>query len=67
MEKLLDTAGTAVGTLGVAVCLLAGLLRLFGVLALAGSETGTWFVLGIGLVAVGCFVKLQAMSARQSW
>ena len=67
MEKMLDTAGSLVGGLGVAVCLLAGLARMLGILTLAGSEMGTWFVVGIAIIAVGCFIKLQAISARQHW
>ena len=67
MEKMLDTAGSIVGAVGVVVCVLAGMARMLGMLTLAGSEMGTWFVVGIAIIAVGCFIKLQAISARQHW
>ena len=64
MEKLLDVIGTLAGAVGVLVCIASAITRLNGVLTFAGSEVGTWFVLGVALVAVGCFAKLQAMSIR---
>ena len=64
MEKGLDLIGTLAGALGVVLCAAAAISRLSGVLSVAGSETVTWFVVGIAAVAIGCFAKLQAMSMR---
>ena len=64
MEKGIDLIATLAGVVGVLLCTVSAITRLGGVLSYAGSEMGTWFVVGIALVAVGCFGKLQAMSMR---
>lgn len=58
MNKLIANGGFAVGALGVLLTTAAGIWRITGHYHLAGFETMTLFVGGMGLILIGCFAKL---------
>jgi len=62
MKQHLSTAGSAIGVLGMLICLIAGLTKLTGSYYLLGYEAMTLFMVGIGLIATGCLAKLEALS-----
>ena len=66
MNKLIEIVGNVAGVLGVLVCLAAGLARLAGSWHLAGFETMVLFNVGIGLMVVGCLVKLHVLTSKPS-
>jgi type IV secretory pathway VirB2 component (pilin) len=59
MEKLIQAIGNIAGILGIAVCLIAGIMRLSGHAIAFGFETITLFIGGIGLMVMACLVKLH--------
>jgi hypothetical protein len=59
--KLLNSIGTAVGAVGVALCVVSGAVRLGGVFHIAGFELRTLFLVGIGLMVMGCLAKLHVL------
>lgn len=61
MKKLLNMLGSVSGGLGVAVCLVAGGMRLGGHFHLAGFETMTLFQGGVALMVAGCLFRLHAL------
>jgi len=58
MNKLIANGGFAVGALGVLLTAAAGIWRITGHYHLAGFESMTLFVGGMGLILIGCFTKL---------
>jgi type IV secretory pathway VirB2 component (pilin) len=66
MNKLIDLAGHAASYLGVLVCLVAGVLRIFGVYDVAGFGLQSAFVMGVGLMVFACLAKLHVLSVRQA-
>ena len=64
MNQAVDGIGTALGTVGVLVCVLAVVLRFAGSYYLLGTELRMWLLGGIALLAMGCFAKLHAMTTR---
>ncbi|MCK7583175.1 MAG: hypothetical protein MZV65_51555 [Chromatiales bacterium] len=62
MKQRLSMAGSAVGWLGVLICLVAGLTKFAGSYYLLGYEAMTLFMVGIGLIATGSLAKLEALS-----
>lgn len=58
MQTLLNWAGGLAAWLGVALCLGAGAIRLTGVYEVASFELRTLFMIGTGLMVMGCVVKL---------
>ncbi len=53
MQQLIVWSGYLSASAGIGVCLLAGVLRLAGVFTLPLVDTGTLFMLGMGLMLVG--------------
>lgn len=53
MQPLITWGGYLSAAAGVALCLLSGILRLAGVFSLPPMDTGTLFMLGMGLMLVG--------------
>lgn len=64
MNKLIANVGCAIGAAGVLVTVAAGLWRVTGHYYLAGFETMTLFVGGMGLILIGCFAKLHVLTSR---
>ena len=62
MRQAIDGIGTATGTVGVLVCLLAVVLRLGGSFYFIGAELGSLLLGGMALLIIGCFMKIHAMS-----
>jgi hypothetical protein len=58
MNTLLNWAGSLAALLGVVLCLGAGAMRLTGVYEAAGFELRTLFMIGTGLMVMGCVAKL---------
>ena len=67
MSTVLRNGGQLVGLLGILLMVVSAVFRLGGYFMLAGFETGTLFLAGIGAVSAGCFLMLwQAVdSARR--
>ena len=66
MNKLIANGGYAIGLLGVLLTIAAGVWRITGHFHLAGFETMTLFVGGMGLMLIGCFAKLHVLSAART-
>jgi type IV secretory pathway VirB2 component (pilin) len=62
MHQLLRLTGLIAGVLGVLVCAISGLARLFGVYYLGGYESTAIFMAGTGIMVFACLVKLELMS-----
>lgn len=62
MNKLIANGGCGVGVLGVLLTSAAGIWRITGHYHLAGFETMTLFVGGMGLILIGCFAKLHLLT-----
>jgi hypothetical protein len=59
MQKVIHVAGDIAGILGVAICLVTGVLRLSGQPVVFGFEAITLFIGGIALMVMACLAKLQ--------
>ncbi len=59
MEKLIEVIGNIAGILGIAVCLITGIMRLSGHAIVFGFEAITLFIGGIALMVMACLAKLQ--------
>jgi hypothetical protein len=66
MNKTLTLAGSFAGSAGAFICLIAGLSRVTGFYYLAGYQSTTIFMAGIGLMVFGCLVKLESLANQQS-
>ena len=64
MGKLLGTLGSVVGSVGVLVCLLSGVVRVAGNWHFGGLQTRTIFLAGIALMVAGCLGKLHELADR---
>lgn len=64
MHKNVVLLGSAAGLLGVIVCAVAGLSRVAGYHYLMGYQSTTLFNVGVGLMVLGCLVKLEELAAR---
>jgi hypothetical protein len=62
MASLLSNIGSLTGFLGILICLVAGVTRLTGSYYLAGYGLQSLLLAGIGLLLVGCFLKLEALT-----
>ncbi|MHC4910836.1 MAG: hypothetical protein ACYTF9_14095 [Planctomycetota bacterium] len=63
MRARLDPIGSALGILGMVICLVAVAGRFFGDPLVRGFEAIDIFIVGVGLIATACFAKLEARSA----
>jgi type IV secretory pathway VirB2 component (pilin) len=59
MQKLIQTTGNIAAILGIALCLITGLMRLGGQLTIFGFESITLFIGGIALMVMACLAKLH--------
>ncbi len=59
MQKLIQTVGNIAAILGIAICLITGLMRLSGQPVVFGFEAITLFIGGIALMVMACLAKLQ--------
>lgn len=59
MYKLFELAEKISAIAGVAICGLAGLIRLSGTYYLMGIQTMTMFTAGIALMVMACLLKLH--------
>ncbi len=64
MQCLILWGGNLCALAGVALCLISGVLRLLGFYALPLMDTGTLFLLGIGLMLVGSLSLQWRILAR---
>ena len=65
MYKNLVLAGSISGILGALICLVAGLARIAGFYYLAGYQSTTLFIAGLGLMVFACLVKLETLQAQK--
>ena len=61
MKQVLSLFGNTTGLLGVLICLVSAIARIGGARNLFGHDSLTFFVVGIGLVVVGCFAKIHVL------
>ena len=66
MQQLLTITGSIAAAFGILLCAVSGLARLFGLYHLAGYQSTTIFMVGIGVMVFACVVKLEALSAQQN-
>lgn len=66
MQKIVGLGGELIGIVGVALCVVSGLSRLFGQYLLLDYEMGTIFLLGIGLMVMGCLAQLYVIRRELS-
>lgn len=64
MNKNLVLLGSTAGLMGVAVCAVAGLARVSGFYYILGYQSTTLFNVGVGLMVLGCLLKLEELAAR---
>jgi hypothetical protein len=64
MDKYLDLIGNAAALLGIAMCLAAGLLRIYGLFFVLGYQSMTIFTAGIGAMVFACLVKIHILVLR---
>lgn len=61
MKKIIAQAGELVGVAGIALCLASGIGRLSGQYLWVSYEMGSFFLLGIGLMVMGCLAQLYVI------
>ncbi len=66
MNKLIANGGCAIGAAGVLLTVAAGAWRVSGHYYVAGFETMTLFVGGMGLILIGCYAKLHLISPSRA-
>lgn len=59
MQRLIQTGGNIAAILGIAICLITGLMRLSGQAVVFGFEAITLFIGGIALMVMACLAKLH--------
>ena len=64
MQHFLNLTGSIAALLGILLCAVSGLARLYGLYHLAGYEATTIFSVGTGVMVFACLVKLEALSAE---
>lgn len=62
MASLLSNTGSLIGFLGILLALVSGVTRLSGSYYLAGYGLQSLLLAGMGLLLVGCFLKLEALT-----
>jgi hypothetical protein len=62
MDRIIGLVGNVAGLVGIAVCLVSGVVRLSGTYFFAGVQLMPLFTMGIGLMVMGCFAKLHVLS-----
>jgi len=66
MDDLLKHGGNAIAILGITICAITGLARLFGAYYLFGFQTITLFDAGTTLLIAACVIKLQQLLSQKS-
>jgi hypothetical protein len=61
MQKVLKVLGDSAAILGIAICLVTGVLRLSGLPVIFGFEAITLFIGGIALMVFACLARLQVL------
>jgi len=61
MNKIIQFVGNSAAILGIAICLITGLMRLSGQLTVFGFEAITLFIGGIALMVMACLAKLHTL------
>jgi len=64
MQQFLNLTGSIAAVLGILLCVISGLARLFGLYHLAGYEATTIFSVGTGVMVFACLVKLEVLLAQ---
>lgn len=64
MKDVLHHGGNAAAILGLLLCAVSGILRMFGMFYVVGFETITLFNAGTTLLIVACVAKLQYLSLQ---
>jgi hypothetical protein len=64
MNKLISTAGDVAAVVGILLCVVTGVARLFGTYAIAGLGTMVLFTVGVGLMVFACLAKLHLLTVR---
>lgn len=64
MNKLIEIVGNVAALLGVLACLVSGVARLSQSWYVGGFQTMVLFIVGIGLMVMGCLAKLHALSSK---
>ena len=59
MKTILKAAGSFAGIAGIILCAIAGFTRVSGSYYLAGYEASTFFIGGIALLTMACYLKLE--------
>lgn len=66
MDKMVSLGGNIVALAGVLLTAAAGAARILGLYHLGGFEVMTLFVGGMGLMLIGCVVKLHSLSSQHT-
>lgn len=65
MQPIILWSGNGAGVLGILCCLIAGASRMVGAYhTLGGLESGTFFMLGTGLMVYACLTKLHLIQTQ---
>ena len=59
MKRIVSVIGSLIGWTGVVLCIVTGLLRIFGIHYVIHHETMTIFTVAIAMIATGCLAKLE--------
>lgn len=62
MDKLLDVFGNVAASLGILICIVAGVARVGGNHYVFGYEAITLFIGGIALMVMACLARLHRLS-----
>ncbi len=65
MRAIILWSGNGAGILGILCCLIAGVARMAGAYyTVGGIESGTFFLLGTGLMVYACLTKLHLVQTQ---
>ena len=66
MQQLFTLTGSIAAVFGMLLCAVSGLVRISGLYYLAGYQSTTIFMVGIGVMVFACLVKLEVLLAQQN-
>ena len=64
MNKNIVLAGSISGFTGIIICAIAGLARVAGLYYVLGFQSTTLFNVGVGLMVLGCLIKLEELASQ---
>ena len=64
MHQVLTLTSNTAALVGILLCAISGMARLAGAFRLAGYESTTLFMVGIGLMVFACLIKVDALSRQ---